>query len=1228
MKKLLLALKLLEGIVMLPKIARVVLLLILVSPLGWLALQKSEAGASGPSQPKNQGAPEQNRVPPVFGTNGYRHQILQPNATTSDSEQSANYPVFSSGRQNSSPNAAGDLDPSFRAAVGVGGVVYAMLRQSDGRILVSGMFDFINGEPRKNIARLNADGSLDASFNPGAGTSGGQNRGAIYALALDSNSRIVIGGEFTSFNGVLRNRIALLNSDGSLNTTFNPGSTSSAGANSDVYAVAADSSNRILLGGRFSSINGTSRNGIARMRTDGSLDTSFITIQGVSNGVDAPVRAIAMQGENVLLGGEFFSVNGVARSRLARLDTNGVADQFNSANGPNGAVLAMALDANNRVLIGGAFTFVSNQTRGHIARLDGNTGTLDTSFTPPGSGANEDIYTIAVQGNNVLLGGLFTSFNGTPRKSIARLDSSGNLDAFNPMPGPNAFVLTVAAQNDKALLGGNFTNVSGGGGNALARLNSDGSTDSSFRAGTTNPLGTIISNNTSVREMRIQPDGKIIVGGIFFSVDGTERFFVARINADGSLDASFNPGAGPNGFVYAVALQGNKILIGGDFTMFNGRSYNRIVRLNADGSVDTSFNTGFGPNSDVYAIAVDAQQRILIGGNFTSVDGRTLNGLARLSPNGSVETSATFNPGTGTNNNVFDIALQGSQIVAGGSFSSFDGETHQSIARLNDNGTLDRTFTTQFSGLGTIAVNTLAVDAGNRIVAGGAFSSVRNAVGGSAMTRRNVARLLPNGNADTAFAPVGNVPDNAVFALAVQPDDKVVIGGTFTKNVMRLLASGAADSTFNAAGVGADQEVFAVTLQNNNILIGGFFFAVNGSPRSKIARLFGEDLPPPATQFSAANYTVNENIGAATITVNRTGNTSLAGTVEFLTSDGTAQQRSDYTVSSGVLNFAPGESSKTFTVLIVDDAYVEGNETINLTLSNPTGGGGLGSPNSATLTIVDNDSGMPNSNPIDEAQFFVRLNYYDFLNRLPDQGGFDFWTGQITQCGADINCINSRRIGVSAAFFVELEFQESGAYVYRLYRAAFGNNQPFPNPDTMPPGGSVLASHIPAYAKFLPDRARVVGGASLEEGKLDFANQFAQRAEFIARYPSSQTPAQFVDAALATVQTASGVTFTAAERQDFINEATNNGRGAMLKRLGDNAALRQAEYNRAFVLTQYFGYLRRDPDMAGYNFWLGVINGQPQNIRGMVCAFLTSTEYQQRFSSVVTRGNNLCSGMP
>jgi cytochrome c peroxidase len=397
--------------------------------------------------------------------------------------------------------------------------------------------------------------------------------------------------------------------------------------------------------------------------------------------------------------------------------------------------------------------------------------------------------------------------------------------------------------------------------------------------------------------------------------------------------------------------------------------------------------------------------------------------------------------------------------------------------------------------------------------------------------------------------------------------------------------------------------------------------------------VFGTAPTAGTVQFNSALFAASEGEGAALVAVTRTGNTDLPVTVDFNTSDSTAQQRTDYALSTGTLSFAAGESSKTFTVLITDDAYVEGNETINLNLTNATGGSAIGLNSAATITISDNDTTPPIINPTDAAGPFVTQHYHDFLARVPDAPGLDYWTNQITACGTDQSCINARRVGVSNAFFFEQEFQQTGAYVYRLYRAAFGNNQPFPNPDT---DNQTEAKKLPGYAVFMADRARVVGGASLADSQLALANAFAQRQAFLAKYPNTLTGAQFVDALLSTLQTDLGVNLTS-QRDILISQFNSGGRGAVLYRLADdnaqsnpvnNRAFVDAEYNRSFVFTQYGGYLRRDSDVAGYLFWLNVVNQFPlrsaASQNGMVCAFITSTEYQQRFSSVVTHSNSEC----
>lgn len=384
-------------------------------------------------------------------------------------------------------------------------------------------------------------------------------------------------------------------------------------------------------------------------------------------------------------------------------------------------------------------------------------------------------------------------------------------------------------------------------------------------------------------------------------------------------------------------------------------------------------------------------------------------------------------------------------------------------------------------------------------------------------------------------------------------------------------------------------------------------------------------------QFSASSYTVSESQTSSLITVMRTGDTSTSASVNYTTSDGTASDRSDYSATTGVLNFSAGETSHTLKILITDDAYVEGDETVNLALLDVTTNGTVAS---AHLTIQDNDTTQPTTNPADEAQFFVRQQYYDFLGREPDPGGFSYWTGQISQCGSNMACLLTKRIDVSDAFVFEPEYQQTGAFVFRLYRAAYGNSQPFPNPfpDADHPGEE---NKVPNYGVFLSDRQRVIGGANLAEKLLELATVFAQRPEFLSRYPSTLDGPGFVDAVLLTIRNDLGVDLTA-ERTALIALFNSGGRGAVLYRLADdnqnnaihNSALIDAEYNRVFVATEYFGYLRRNPDMGGFLFWLGQVNLAPlrdiSKQHSMVCSFVTSDEYQRRFSPVVTHSNAEC----
>lgn len=258
---------------------------------------------------------------------------------------------------------------------------------------------------------------------------------------------------------------------------------------------------------------------------------------------------------------------------------------------------------------------------------------------------------------------------------------------------------------------------------------------------------------------------------------------------------------------------------------------------------------------------------------------------------------------------------------------------------------------------------------------------------------------------------------------------------------------------------------------------------------------------------------------------------------------------------------------------------------------------------------VDPGVSAATSNPEDDAQFFVRQQYRDFLAREADQKGLEYWTGQLAMCGVDAACLRDQRIDVSAAFFGETEFQETGAFIYRLYKSALGRR--------------------PTFAEFSAGRRQVVAGANLQANKQAFTEAFVQRADFLKKYPSALNGEQFIDALLAMVARISQVNLYEQRSQLLaLYEANDSGRTRIVRQVADNETLARSEFNQAFVLMQYFGYLRRDPDQHGLEFWLNILNSKPRNeasaYRSMVCSFLSSTEYQARFGMSMTHSNAEC----
>lgn len=366
---------------------------------------------------------------------------------------------------------------------------------------------------------------------------------------------------------------------GSLYWQFDPGT----GASDLVRALALQEDGKMLVGGAFTNFNNTARRYLARLNSDGSLDTNF------NAQPNALVTAITPTlGKKLVIGGNFSQVNGTNRNRIALLQEDGTVDRgFVASNALNAAIYTLGAQPDGKLIMGGSFSLPMSG----VARLLAS-GSPDVSFVP-GSGADRAIYALELLGSGkIILGGEFTRMGSVARSRIACLNEDGLLDeTFVPgaITGGAAVVYTLArAPGDKLFVGGDFTAVGGVPRTRVARLNADGSLDTGFVA--TNIDGTVYA-------LAVQPDGKVVLGGSFTNVNGSVRSRIARLNADGTVDASFDTGRGADNTVYAVELlPDGKVLIGGSFTSINGFQRRGIALLRGDPAAPTvapgSFKSG------------------------------------------------------------------------------------------------------------------------------------------------------------------------------------------------------------------------------------------------------------------------------------------------------------------------------------------------------------------------------------------------------------------------------------------------------------------------------------------------------------------------------------------------------------------------------------------------------------------------------------------------------------
>ena len=608
--------------------------------------------------------------------------------------------------------------------------------------------------------------------------------------------------------------------------------------NSGIYSFAHHATTgQLVMAGGFNSFNNTTN--WANMVGLTAVGAHYIPYNPRPVGRVRVLTPVASG--KMYVGGDFTNFVGSGQQYLARINAAGTPDAgFVTGTGPSSSVFCVIEQPDGKVLLGGNFSTFNGTTVNRITRLT-NAGAIDAGFLS-GTGANNQVLAMGLQSDGkIIITGTFTSYNGIACNRIARLNTDGSFDnTFSIGTGLNnpALSMQITADN-KIYLGGLFSAYNGAPAYVVLKLNADGTLDNSFNSSQPSLNG--------VETISLQPDGKLMVGGGVTQYNGTAVNRIFRVNADGSIDASFNVGSGANSTVRAIYRQSDgTYMVGGDFTFMNGQPRKYFVKLFANGSIDYSYAKLPGANFLINTVAVQADEKILVGGRFTSLNNTPKQYLGRLNADGSVD--PTFDAGTSAEAQVYGIGVQSTgkivyahQYTLGGS-----GAVQNCLKRLNTDGSEDNTFIKgRCNFFGGILKLTMAQD--DKMFIAGDFNSFTTLANGS-ISRAMVAKVNADGSIDQSFAPPVN-PNNRVDLIAVQPDGKVLLYGGFTNmaRFIRLNADGTIDNTFvPGTGFGTSTLYDIVVQPDGKILVGGNFTSYNGATHNNIVRLLDDGSVDPS----------------------------------------------------------------------------------------------------------------------------------------------------------------------------------------------------------------------------------------------------------------------------------------------------------------------------------------------------------------------------------------------
>jgi hypothetical protein len=833
---------------------------------------------------------------------------------------------------------------------------------------------------------------------------------------------------------------------------------------------------------------------------------------------------------------------------------------------------------------------------------------------------------------------------------LAGFTISTNFPTVNPIQAAHAGV--VGSQDAfvaKLNAAGNalvYSTYLGGDGNEQARAIAVDSAGNACVAGFTNatnfPLANAIQstlgpNGQDTFVAKLNPTGNAFVYSTYLGGDGALEF-AEGIAVDSAGNVYVTGDTNSTDFPTANALQATRAGgVDAFLTKFNPAGTALVYSTYLGGSTGVASEIGRG-------VAVDSAGNAYVVGSTDATDFPTVNPVqaanaggstdgfvAKVNAAGSALVYSTYLGGS-AQDDVSAVAVDsaGQAHVTGVTFSTnfptanaFQpvNDTSQGISqevfitKLNAAGSAF-VFSTYLGGTGGEVGEGIAVDAAGNVYVAGGTGSFNNFPTANALQCQRlgtgdpfVTKLNAAGSAlaySTYYGGSGNASGEIARGLTVDSAGNAYVVGN-TSSVDFPVVNPAQGAFAGGAGLAGDS----------------FLFKLSDAPAG----------PASSLQFTQTTVPVQEDLTAVTLTVQRAGDTSGAVTVDYTTMPPTlaaASERSDYTTALGTLRFAAGETTKTFEVLVNEDSFAESSENISVVLSNPTGGATLSCAGAVATIQITDDVTEPATNVIDDPTTFVGQHYHDFLNRQADATGLNFWTSQLTACGADVACIDRARTAVSQAFFLSIEYQNTAFYVFRIYKASFADSAARPR-------------GMPRYREFLRDQREVGRGvvvnqagweAVLEENKREFARQWVQRSEFLAQFPLSMNRDEYVTKLIANL----GITLTDAEFSAVMESYTQTveGRATTLRNVVELPAAYNRQFNAGFVLSQYIGYLRRNPndapepglDYAGFDFWLAKLDSfslPGENVRDpataqqrvqraeMVRAFILSDEYRKRF---------------